>query len=156
MAFKKILLSSKLVGKSTEVLTIATIISIISVAKATRLVSKTTRSLYRQIQPTEKSHNKPPHTTLIPRQEPVDVTLDSHAFTPTVIPGGKEDPSNNPTHNSSNNELFLQQQIVRLQKELTELKEKSEERENRLLTLIENKLFGRSFVLKKFLKKLLK
>jgi len=152
MAFKKILLSSKLVGKSTEVLTIATIISIISVAKATRLVSKTTRSLYRQIQPTDKSHNKPPHTTLIPRQDPVDVTLDSHAFTPTVIPGGKEDPSNN----SSNNELFLQQQIVRLQKELTELKEKSEERENRLLTLIENKFFGRSFVLKKFLKKLLK
>jgi hypothetical protein len=156
MAFEKILLSSKLVGKSTEVLTIATIISIISIAKATRLVSKTTRSLYRHIQPTDKSRHNTPQTTFIPRQEPVDVTLDSYAFTPTVISGGKEEPNNNPTPNASNNELFLQQQIVRLQKELAELREESEERENRLLTLIENKFFGRSFVLKKFLKKLLK
>ncbi len=155
MAFKKVLLSSKLVGKSTEVLTIATIISVMSIAKATRLITKTTRSCYRQIKPTDKSHSAHSQSTLMPPQDPVNPQLDSHAFTASIIPTGKEEP-NNQTHNSTNNELFLQQQIIRLQQELAELKEKSEERENRLLNLIEKKFFGRSFVLKKFLKNLLK
>jgi hypothetical protein len=154
MAFKKILLSSKLVGKSTEVLTITTLISIISIAKVTRIVSKTTRTLYRQIQ---SNTNTPPKTTLLPHQENVDVTANSQAFTTTLIPGTRDDPENSTqTYQTSSNELFLQQQIVRLQKELTELKEKSEARENRLLDLVEKKLFGRSFVLKKLFKKLLK
>ncbi len=158
MAFKKILLSSKLVGKSTEVLTIATIISIISIAKATRLVSKTTRTVYRQIQSNTNTQDTSHKTTLLPHQESVDVTPNSQAFTTTtLIPSTTDEPEDRKqSYESSSNELFLQQQIVRLQKELTELKETSEARENRLLDLMEKKLFGRSFVLKKFIKTLLK
>jgi hypothetical protein len=157
MAFKKILLSSKLVGKSTEVLTITTLISIISIAKVTRIVSRTTRTLYRQMQSNTNTQGTSPKTTLLPHQENVDVTPNSQAFTTTLIPGTRDDPENSTqTYQTSSNEFFLQQQIVRLQKELTELKEKSEARENRLLDLVEKKLFGRSFVLKKLFKKLLK
>jgi hypothetical protein len=158
MAFKKILLSSKLVGKSTEVLTIATIISIISIAKATRLVSKTTRTFYRQIQSNTNTQDTSRKTTLLPHQENVDVTPNSQAFTTTtLIPSTTDEPEDRKqSYESSSNELFLQQQIVRLQKELTELKKTSEARENRLLDLMEKKLFGRSFVLKKFIKTLLK
>ena len=157
MAFKKILLSSKLVGKSTEVLTIATIISIISIAKLTRIVSKTTYTFYRQMQSNSNTQVTPPKTTLLPHQESIDLTSHSQAFTTTIIPGTRDEPENSTqTYQTSSNELFLQQQIVRLQKELTELKDKSDARENRLLDLVEKKLFGRSFVLKKLFKKLLK
>ncbi|MDP7536864.1 MAG: hypothetical protein QF470_03430 [Methylococcales bacterium] len=157
MAFKKILLSSKLVGKSTEVLTIATIISIISIAKVTRIVSKTTRTFYRQMQSNTNTQDTSRKTTLLPHQENVNVTPNSQTFTTTLIPGTTDEPEDKKqSYETSSNELFLQQQIVLLQKELTELRETSEARENRLLDLMEKKLFGRSFVLKKFIKTLLK
>ncbi len=122
--------TSKLVGKATQTLFMATAMSIVTISKASKLVGKSTQTLYRHISDGKLKRTKKGVDT----QHLIEVYGE-------LKPEQKVEPKHiQLPAPETDNEFFLQEQIRELQIEMRELREYFEKKEDRLLSIIESKL----------------
>ena len=122
--------TSKLVGKTTQLLFITTAMSIVTISKASRLVGRTTQTLYRHI-----STGKLRRT-----QEGVETDELKRVYGDLKLQHKPETERAQLPPPETDNEFFLQEQIRELQMEMREMREYYEKKEDRLLRIIETKL----------------
>ena len=130
MALVTILNTSKLVGKTTQTIFIATAMSIVTISKASKLVGKTTQTLYRHIKSGKLKRTREGVDTNDLIDVYGDLKLEHKIESECVqLPPPETD-----------NEFFLQEQLRELQMEMREMREYYERKEDRLLSIIESKL----------------